>query len=218
MSFVTAAFPAEPPTDGPDVAHRVLEWVGHSDPTTVVEKLAPFHEWLRAEAIAGGAIGPEEGDRLWRRHIADSLTFLAALEDAEDIVDIGSGVGLPGIPLAVAMPDVEFTLLDRSERRCWLARRAVRVLVLENVEVVQGEATQLRLPQRTAVSRASLPPEELITVTRRLLPDGRRLVVAGSHGASAPANTEHGLVRVPEHVLGVVAWLTKISLSDPLLG
>ncbi|MCP3974752.1 MAG: hypothetical protein GY720_09690 [bacterium] len=176
--------------------------------------LTEFHGWLRAEALEAGGIGPDEGERLWRRHIADSLTFLAGLDGVSSIVDVGSGVGLPGIPLAISLPDTQVTLLDRSERRCWLARRASRVLGLANVEVLQGEARQLRLGHAAAVSRATLPPQAFFDTARVLLPEGEVALTAVSHGATEPATGPWEIIRIPAAVLGGVTWLAKVPLSS----
>ena len=73
------------------------------------------------------------------------------------IVDIGSGVGLPGIPMAIALPWCEVMLVDRSERRTHLARRAVRILGLDNVAVRTTDAERLAGSFDVVAFRASLP-------------------------------------------------------------
>jgi len=204
------------PADNHLVATRVLEWAGHiGDPDTEIELLTRFHGWLATEALEAGGIGPDESKRLWRRHIADSLTFLPSLTGMRSIVDVGSGVGLPGIPLAIVLSDVEITLLDRSERRCRLARRAIRILQLDNVAVLQGDAKLLSLPHEAAVSRATLPLNEFFAAARLLLPRGRLAVAAG--GFDSEESVPHDgwdTVEVPPHVLGVASWLAKVSLSS----
>lgn len=201
--------------DSQHAVHSVLEWAGYQgDWSQTSRRLIEFRDWLATEAIQAGAIGPAEPDRLWRRHIADSLTFLALLERVDSVVDVGSGVGLPGIPLAIALPDVEFLLLDRSEKRCVLSRRVVRVLGLDNVAVVQGDVTKMRLPHIAAVTRASLPLREFFSAARHLLPDGHLAVAAGSHGTTEPPDHEAWeIVRIPSEVLGEPGWLAKVSLS-----
>jgi 16S rRNA (guanine527-N7)-methyltransferase len=194
--------------------HAVFDWLEYAgDRMRTLELLGGFRSWLATEATVAGGIGPAETDRLWRRHIADSLTFMAGLGRPAAIVDVGSGVGLPGIPLAIALPEVEFSLLDRSERRCDLANRAIRVLELPNVEVIQGDARTLRLPHDAAVSRAFAAPLEIVGTLRKLLPIGTHAVLGGSHRGTPPV--EEGrfeIIRVPDHVLGEAAWLAKVSL------
>ncbi len=210
--------PSHPVPDEPlgiQRVHAVLDWVDYpAERGTALAGLTAYHDWLAAEALPAGGIGPGEGSRIWRRHIADSLTFLAGLGDATDILDVGSGVGLPGIPVALALPDARLTLLDRSERRCDLARRAVRVLRLGNVYVIHGDARTSVFPHEAAVSRAFEAVAGLAATLRRLLPNGAVAVVAGSHGASAPpVSDEFEIIRVPADVLGESTWLAKVSLS-----
>ncbi len=204
----------EEPVDGQRV-HKVLDWLHYSqDRRGVLDLLTTFHSWLATEATDAGGIGPGEANRLWSRHIADSLTFMVGLRRPRAVVDVGSGVGLPGIPLAIALPEVGFTLLDRSERRCHLAERAVRILELSNVEVVQRDYQRVTLPHDTAVSRAVATPAAFAGELRRLLPEGTLAVLGGSYGVSDPPRSgDFEILRVPPDVLGEAAWLAKVSLS-----
>ncbi|MCA9286544.1 MAG: 16S rRNA (guanine(527)-N(7))-methyltransferase RsmG [Phycisphaerales bacterium] len=84
----------------------------------------------------------EDRATAWTRHILDSLTLLAPLAAAEakSVIDVGSGGGLPGIPLAIAMPEVRFTLLEATGKKATFLREAVAALALGNVEVVNERA------------------------------------------------------------------------------
>jgi 16S rRNA (guanine(527)-N(7))-methyltransferase RsmG len=133
------------------------EWLG--TPWTIEQetRFLAFAEFLKGEGVASGAVGPHEVTRMMDRHICDSLVFVTAIDtEAESIVDVGSGVGLPGIPVAIARPDVHVTLLDRSQRRTDLASRAVRILGLENVTVETGDVSGVRGSWDVALFRASL--------------------------------------------------------------
>ena len=214
MAWMTPIPTHQEPVDEHRV-HKVLDWVEYGEErAAALELLARFHSWLATEAMAAGGIGPAEKGRLWSRHIADSLTFLAGLRQPTAVVDVGSGVGLPGIPLAIVLPGVSFSLLDRSERRCDLADRAIRVLELENVEVVQADYRRVTLPHDTAVSRAVTAPTDFAAELHRLLPDGTSAVLAGSAGATEPPRSgDIEIIQVPPDVLGKAAWLAKVSLS-----
>ena len=203
----------------------VFRWVGIEPLPTTFEKLEVFAGFLAGEALSAGGIGPTETNRLWSRHIGDSLTFLGGIagarrtRDVATVVDIGSGVGLPGIPLAVALPEVAFTLLDRSERRCLLAKRAVRILELGNVEVVQADAERHRRAYDAVVSRASLPPERLIEVASRMVDRPAVVLVAGSRSGVPPQPIAGAdIIEVPAEVLGDPAWLFEVSLSGGVGG
>jgi 16S rRNA (guanine(527)-N(7))-methyltransferase RsmG len=159
------------------------------------------------EAMKAGGIGPYESERIDNRHIGDSLLFAGGFPvSPEQILDVGSGVGLPGIPLSVIMPDTRFSLLDRSGRRVDLMKRAVRVLDLENVEVVRGDISEWEKPMDGIVSRASLSPDQAVTSFSRILRPGGRAVVGGSW-ASPPSVVGFDLMEVPGAVLDQRVWL-----------
>lgn len=149
-------------------------------PRELTEKLIRYREWLGAEAIPAGGIGPGEAPRLDTRHIADSLLFATVMEPTDLVLDVGTGVGLPGIPLACLLPATRFVLLDRSARRVALVRRAVRVLQLDNVEVIQSELRDWKQPVSALVSRATIPPDELRPSLKTLLKPGGVAIIGGS--------------------------------------
>lgn len=79
----------------------------------------------------------------WRKHIFDSLTLLAALADLPDgarVIDVGSGGGLPGVPLAITQPHLKFTLLEATGKKAEFLKQVVSILPLANTVVVQARA------------------------------------------------------------------------------
>lgn len=171
-----------------------------------IELLTRYRDWLAEEAIPGGGLGPAESSRLDTRHIADSLLFLGALPSEVEVLDIGSGAGLPGIPLAIAEPGSRFTLLDRSQRRCDLMRRAIRVLDLENVQVVQGDLAGWHQEVPAVVTRASLPPDLLRDELERILaPQGVGLV--GGSWVAAPDHVGFSTKEVGSKILDQPVWI-----------
>ncbi|MBT8166454.1 MAG: hypothetical protein HKM97_04360 [Acidimicrobiia bacterium] len=184
------------------------------------EQLTDYSEWLLDEAIPAGGLGPREGERIWQRHIGDSLTFAAGWPEAPaEILDVGTGVGLPGIPLAIAFPDTIVTLLDRGGRRIRLLHRAVRMLNLGNVVIAQGDAFSVADEWAGLVFRASIPPPEAVGLANRLLEPGSVGVLGLSTREDEPERardlvslaTALGLdaeVRqVPTEVLDGTSWL-----------
>lgn len=173
-----------PPTDpaAEETFDRLERWIGRELAHAQRTQLLRYADWLVDEAAPAGGIGPHEAGRVLDRHIADSLAFAAGFPpggsgegstgDApiapRSLVDVGSGVGLPGIPLAIWFPTTEVTLLDRSARRTALARRAVRILGLENVSVVTGEIGDLVERYAVCAFRASLPIPDAAEVFRDL--------------------------------------------------
>ena len=149
--------------------------------TQQLDQFEVFAGWLTTEALAAGGIGPHELKHLWDRHILDSLCYLvASVEAPSTALDVGSGVGLPGIPLALCLPETLFTLLDRSGRRIRLLKRAVRVLGLANVVVEQAEIEDVTDRSELVVSRASLPPTTLLPHLHRVVSPSGEAVVGGS--------------------------------------
>lgn len=94
---------------------------------------------LAGAGVEWGLIGPREVDRLWDRHILNSSALGELLAPGERIADIGSGAGLPGIPLALARPDVHVTLIEPLLRRSDFLRETIAELGI-GVAVVRGRA------------------------------------------------------------------------------
>jgi 16S rRNA (guanine527-N7)-methyltransferase len=100
-----------------------------------------------------------EADEAWDKHIFDSLTLiplLAELDDNSTIIDIGSGGGLPGIPLAIALPNLRFTLMDATKKKCDYLEQVASALGLSNVRVICSRAESLGQDrgEKTATGRA----------------------------------------------------------------
>ncbi len=135
--------------------------------------LLRFADWLETEAIVAGGLGPAEGERILDRHVLDSLTYLRGFPpDARTVLDVGGGVGLPAIPVAIARPDLAVTLVDRAERRTRLAGRAARILGLDNLEIRTAAVEDVRGPFDVLTFRASLTVERAAAAVLRLTTGG----------------------------------------------
>jgi 16S rRNA (guanine527-N7)-methyltransferase len=120
-----------------------------------------------------GLIGPLELPRLWSRHILNCV-LIAPLLRPGNVGDIGSGAGLPGLVLAIARPDVHFTLVEPMERRVdWLMAES-RELGLSNVEVVRARAEDAKL-----VGALSQVTARAVTALSKLIPATAELVEQG---------------------------------------
>jgi 16S rRNA (guanine(527)-N(7))-methyltransferase RsmG len=142
-----------------------------------------------------------------QRHLADSLLFATPLDHDPDLIwDIGSGVGLPGIPLAILMTDTEVVLIDRSERRVDLANRAIGVLGLDNVKVRQVDVEEIVGSFPTVVSRATLSPARMSELLRdRLLPGA--MIIKGGSWTNRPLHPGWETLEIPPTVLDHTVWL-----------
>ena len=192
---------------------RCARWAGCAPAPDQLDVLDRYRDWLLNEAVTAGGFGPNEAPRVDNRHIGDSLLFARGFEKPERILDVGSGVGLPGIPLSAVMPDTRFVLLDRSGRRVELMRRVCRILQLPNVEVIQEDIQEWDDKFDGIVSRACLSPEQAIGVFPRLLNPGGVAVLGGSW-ASPPSVSGFELLEVPATVLDQRVWLLIMRPSE----
>ena len=139
-----------------------------------------YAEVLAGAGVERGLLGPREVDRLWDRHLLNSAAVSELLDPGERIVDIGSGAGLPGLPLAIARPDLEVVLLEPLLRRSDFLREVVAELGLP-VDVVRGRAEEPWVREQigekdAAVSRAVAALDKLTTWSMPLLRTGGRMV------------------------------------------
>jgi 16S rRNA (guanine527-N7)-methyltransferase len=151
-----------------------------------------YAELLAGAGVERGLLGPREVGRLWERHLLNSAAVGELLAPGERVIDIGSGAGLPGIPLAIARPDLDVVLLEPLLRRSEFLTEAVAELGLA-IEVVRGRAEEPWVRDRfcgrdAAVSRAVAPLDKLTKWSMPLLrPDGRMVAIKGER---APEEVE----------------------------
>ena len=149
-----------------------------------LDRAQRYAEILAGAGVERGLIGPREVDRLWDRHILNSVAVAELLEPNESVADIGSGAGLPGIPLALARPDLRVTLIEPLLRRSDFLREVIEELGID-VAVVRGRAEELTVRQRVGetdvvVSRAVASLDKLTKWSMPLLrPGGRMLAIKG---------------------------------------
>ncbi len=132
-----------------------------------------------------GLLGPREMPRLWTRHILNSAVVAELLNSGETVADVGSGAGLPGIPLAIVMPDVKFTLIEPMERRAAWLQQVVDELGLKNVEVIRARAEDVhgkRFDVVTARALSAMPKLLRLTVPLAWA-GGRILALKGGKAA-----------------------------------
>lgn len=140
-----------------------------------------YAEWLADAGVVRGLIGPREVTRLWERHILNSAVLAEVIEDGVRVVDIGSGAGLPGIPLAIARPDLHIQLVEPLLRRATFLHEVVADLGLDSVEVHRGRAEEKSIVR--AVGGAD------VVTSRAVAPVGRLM------GWSLPLARRQGYVR-----------------------
>lgn len=154
-----------------------------------------FTAALAAEGELRGLIGPLELPRLWTRHILNSA--IAAPLFHGSVADVGSGAGLPGLVLAIARPDVQWTLIEPMERRvAWLSEQ-VDALDLGNVRVMRARAEDVGLEFDVVTARAVSAMRTLVPITAPLVKDGGELILLKGH--TVPAEIEAAAKVLKKH-------------------
>jgi len=146
-----------------------------------------FTELLAAVGVERGLIGPREVDRLWDRHILNSAVIADAMPENARVVDLGSGAGLPGIPVVIARPDLDVILLEPMARRVAWLTEVVDTLAL-SASVVRGRAEESAIKQQlvgadVVIARAVAPLARLWEWSAPLLRQGGRLVALKGESA-----------------------------------
>lgn len=141
-----------------------------------------YHDSLATTAAERGFIGPKEVSRLWSRHILNCAVIAEAFAEGESVADIGSGAGLPGIPLAIARSDLSVTLIEPLLKRSTYLSEVTEELGLDNVTVIRGRAEEQKNMLFDAVtSRAVAPLGKLAGWSLPLVrPGGAMVAMKGS--------------------------------------
>ena len=157
-----------------------------------------YADLLATLGVERGLIGPREADRLWDRHLLGSAALGELLPPSVSVLDVGSGAGLPGIPLALARPDLQLGLVEPMQRRVAFLEEVVAALELP---VTVQRARVEELPPASAAyitARAVAPLDRLLTLTLPILrPGGVLLAVKGRRAAEEVAAAEPILRRWP---------------------
>ena len=150
-----------------------------------LETITRYVDILASRGIDWGLIGPREADRLWGRHVLNSAVLAGLPGQGARMLDVGSGAGLPGVPLAIARPDLAVVLLEPLLRRYEFLVQVVDELELgDRVQVVRGRAEDLHDNFDVVTARAVAPLGKLLGWTKPLfLPDGELLALKGSSAA-----------------------------------
>jgi len=157
-----------------------------------------FAHILATRGVEQGLIGPREVPRLWDRHLLNCAVVAELIDNqCETLVDIGSGAGLPGMVLAMVLPDVAVTLLEPMERRCRFLAECVTELGLGNVSVLRGRAEDAVVPADVVTARAVAPLPRLAELAAGVVrPGGMVLAIKGRAAADELKNAEPVLRRI----------------------
>ena len=158
-----------------------LREMGLELPPPAETKLLNFLELLEKWNKTYNLTAVRDPEQMVPRHLLDSLSVLPYLHGLR-VLDIGTGAGLPGIPLALARPDLEFTLIDSNAKKTRFATQALHELGLKNVAVVQERVEKFHPAEKfdTLIARAFASIPDMLAASRHLCaPNGRFLVMKG---------------------------------------
>lgn len=156
---------------------------------------------LEEEGEIRGLVGPREMPRLWSRHAVNAAAVLDFLPRTGQILDIGSGAGLPGIIIAICRPELDVHLAEPMQRRCEWLSNVIDHLALDNVTLHQVRAEELRgKGQADAITaRAVANMSKLIRMTTKLIAPGGSLVAL--KGRRAPIEVDEAAKELKSHHL-----------------
>lgn len=133
--------------------------------------------WLAGPGVTRGLLGPREVPRLWDRHVLNSVAVSPEVPAGAHVLDVGSGAGLPGIPLALARPDLHVTLVEPLLRRATFLEEVCADLDVPQVRVLRARAEDCpRHEADVVLARAVAPLDRLARLTLPLLRAGGVLV------------------------------------------
>jgi 16S rRNA (guanine527-N7)-methyltransferase len=147
-----------------------------------IPEITAYANFLATAGIERGLIGPREGERIWERHIFNSLPVTELIPEGASLFDIGSGAGLPGIVIALARPDLTVTLIEPLERRVAFLNEAVEGL---GIEVIRGRAQDVKKSADFVTARAVAPLEKLKKMSWHMVKTGGSLLAMKGEGAAA---------------------------------
>jgi 16S rRNA (guanine527-N7)-methyltransferase len=154
---------------------------------------------LAGPGVERGLLGPNEVPRIWERHLLNSAVVAELVPGPCSLVDLGSGAGLPGIVLALLLPDSEVILLEPALRRATFLEECVAELALANARVVRARAEQMagELAADVVTARAVAPLDRLAALAVGLLkPGGILLAVKGAKASAEVRDAQAELHRL----------------------
>jgi len=152
-----------------------------------IELARAYTNRLAKDSETFGLLGPRELPRIWSRHVINSALLSELVPDESLVADVGSGAGLPGIPMAIAQPKAHFTLIEPMERRAnWLSA-VVEDLGIKNIDVIRARAEEVsRTDFDIVTARAVAALDKLLKLLTPLTRGSNLKTVLALKGSRAP--------------------------------
>jgi len=165
---------------------------------SATESACRFTSLLATHGVERGLIGPREVPRLWERHLLNCGVLAELVPGDAEVVDIGSGAGLPGLVIAMLRPQVRMTLLEPMLRRTVFLGECIAELGLGNVTVRRGRAEDMAGVIRAdiATSRAVAPLGRLAELSAGLVRPGGTILALKGDQAQAELDQAGTILRV----------------------
>ena len=142
---------------------------------------------LASDSETFGLLGPRELPKIWSRHVINSALLSELVPDGSLVADVGSGAGLPGIPMAIAQPKAHFTLIEPMERRANWLLSVVNDLGIKNVDVIRARAEEVsRTDFDIVTARAVAALDKLLKLLTPLTRGSKLKTVLALKGSRAP--------------------------------
>jgi 16S rRNA (guanine527-N7)-methyltransferase len=141
-----------------------------------IELARAYAAALAEDSDTLGLLGPRELEILWSRHVLNSAVVAELIPAGAKVADVGSGAGLPGIPMAIAQPKAHFTLIEPMERRSDWLKQQVEALGLTNVDVLRARAEEVGSVYDIVTARAVSNLSKLLRMTVDLIREGGELL------------------------------------------
>jgi 16S rRNA (guanine527-N7)-methyltransferase len=156
-----------------------------------IELARRFTNRLAQDSETFGLLGPRELSKIWSRHVINSGLLAELIPDGSRVVDVGSGAGLPGIPMAIAQPNAHFTLIEPMERRANWLKAVVEDLKIPNIAVIRARAEEVKKSDFDyATARAVAPLDKLLKLMSPLISDSTKGTVIALKGSKAQQEIE----------------------------
>ena len=156
-----------------------------------IELARRFTNRLAQDSETFGLLGPRELSKIWSRHVINSGLLAELIPDGSRVVDVGSGAGLPGIPMAIAQPNAHLTLVEPMERRANWLKAVVEDLKIPNIAVIRARAEEVKKSDFDyATARAVAPLDKLLKLMSPLISDSTKGTVIALKGSKAQQEIE----------------------------